>query len=51
MPGAASADQRWQRVVATSYIALARRFSVDPGKYMHLTIEDTLDNMGKTVLA
>ncbi len=50
MSGAASDDQRWQRVVATSYLGLARRFSVLPEKYMHLTIEDTIDNVGKTVL-
>ncbi len=50
MNGAATDDERWQRVVATSYLALARRFSVAPERYMHLTIEDTLDNLGKTFL-
>ncbi len=48
--GAATEDERWQRVIATSYLGLARRFSVSPEKYMHLTIEDTLDNLGKTFL-
>jgi hypothetical protein len=37
-----------ERLIATGYIALARRFGVSP--VMHLTIEDTIDNLGKGVL-
>ena len=43
-------DQRWQRKIATGYLALSRRFGVRPEKEMHLTIEDTIDNLGKTFL-
>ena len=50
MNGAATDDERWQRVVATSYLGLARRFSSTPELFMHLTIADVLDNMGKTFL-
>lgn len=38
------------RIVATGYLAIARRFGHEIDKEMHLTIEDTLDTMGKSVL-
>ena len=38
------------QVVATGYLAIARRFGHDIDKDMHLTHEDVLDNLGKTVL-
>jgi hypothetical protein len=41
--------QRCDRIVATGYIALARRFAVNPEKLMHLTIEDTLDTVGRSL--
>jgi hypothetical protein len=37
-------------VVATGFLAGARRFGYDPQNYHHLTIEDTLDTLGKAVL-
>ncbi len=37
-------------IVATGYLALARRFGIRPESFHHLTIEDTIDNMGRTVL-
>ena len=37
-------------MVATGYLAQARRFDVNPLQNMHLTIDDTVDNLGKTVL-
>jgi hypothetical protein len=37
-------------IVATGYIALARRFGVNPESVQHLTIEDTIDNLGKATL-
>ncbi|MDA2938273.1 DUF1553 domain-containing protein [Acidobacteria bacterium AH-259-A15] len=49
LPGQTEA-QRWERVVATGYLAIARRFSVRPERNMHLTIEDTIDNVGKSFL-
>lgn len=43
-------EDRWEKIVATGYLAIARRFSVRPERNMHLTIEDTIDNLGKVVL-
>jgi len=39
-----------ERIVATGYLAIARRFGFDSQNYMHLTIEDTLDTLGKSIL-
>ena len=38
------------RIVATGYLAIARRFGYDSQKDMHLTLEDTIDTLGKSVL-
>ncbi|MCA9097874.1 MAG: DUF1549 domain-containing protein, partial [Planctomycetaceae bacterium] len=38
------------RIVATGYLAIARRFGHDIDKDMHLTYEDTIDTLGKSVL-
>jgi hypothetical protein len=43
-------DERWERIVATGYIASSRRFNVDPTLYWHMTYDDTVDNLGKVVL-
>jgi mono/diheme cytochrome c family protein len=44
-------DERLQRIVATGYIANARRFGSRVDDYpQHLTIEDTIDNLGRTFL-
>jgi hypothetical protein len=44
-------QQRDERIVATGYVALARRFGSLAEDYpQHLTIEDTIDNLGRTVL-
>ncbi|MFO0907334.1 MAG: DUF1549 domain-containing protein [Isosphaeraceae bacterium] len=45
-PGESHAD----RVVATGYLALARRFGHDIDKDVHLTYEDAIDTLGKSVL-
>ena len=45
-----SESQRWRRIIATGYLALSRRFGVTPETDMHLTIEDTINNLGKTFL-
>lgn len=50
--GGGSTEQAQQRLIATGYIANARRFGSRVDDYpQHLTIEDTLDNLGRTFLA
>ena len=50
LPGA-SDKQTLERIVATGYIANARRFGSRMEDYpQHLTIEDTIDNLGRTFL-
>ena len=39
-----------QGVTATGYLALSRRFGFDSENYHHLTIQDTIDTVGQTVL-
>jgi hypothetical protein len=41
--------QRREQVVATGYLAGARRFSSNVNEF-HLTVEDVIDNLGKSVL-
>lgn len=44
-------EERHQRLIATGYIANARRFGSRVDDYpQHLTIEDTLDNLGRAFL-
>ncbi|QJW94088.1 DUF1553 domain-containing protein [Frigoriglobus tundricola] len=43
-------DQYASRVVATGFLALARRFGHDIDKDIHLTYEDTIDTVGKAFL-
>lgn len=38
------------RVIATGYLAIARRFGHDIDKDMHLTFEDSIDTLGKSML-
>jgi len=45
-----SEPERWEHVVATGYLAIAKRFSVHPESQKYLTIDDTIDNLGKTYL-
>jgi hypothetical protein len=40
-------EQYAPRVIATGYLALARRFEHDSDKHMHLTHEDGIDTLGK----
>jgi hypothetical protein len=47
----AASEREWrEQIVATGFLAMARRFSVEPDNAMHLTIEDTLDTIGRSVL-
>lgn len=50
LPGA-NENERNERTIASGYIAQSRRFGSLAEKYpQHLTIEDTLDNLGRTFL-
>ena len=40
---------RLERIVATGYLATARRFGSGPGEF-HLTLDDAIDNLGKSFL-
>ena len=42
--------ERWEQVVATGYLAISRRIGVNPHRLRHITLEDTIDNLGKTFL-
>jgi hypothetical protein len=42
--------ERWEHVIATGYLAIARRFSVRPERNKYLTLEDAIDNLGRSVL-
>ena len=44
------ADERAGRIVATGFLAISRRFGFDSEKYHHLTIQDTIDTLGQSVL-
>ncbi|MCU0721308.1 MAG: DUF1549 and DUF1553 domain-containing protein, partial [Pirellula sp.] len=47
-----STEEKRQRIIATGYIANSRRFGSRVDDYpQHLTIEDTIDNLGRTFLA
>ncbi len=46
---ASSTEDRFEKVIATGYLAIARRFG-SRAKEFHLTLEDLLDNLGKTTL-
>jgi hypothetical protein len=41
---------RAEGIVATGYLAIARRYGHDSDKDMHLTYEDVIDNLGKNFL-
>ena len=44
------ADRHAGRVVATGYLAIARRFGHDIEKDVHLTHDDVIDTLGKSIL-
>ncbi len=46
----ATADRYAEMVTATGYIALSRRFGFDPENYHHLTIQDSIDTLGQSIL-
>ena len=42
--------ERWDRVIATGYLAISRRIGVNPHNLRHIMLEDAIDNLGKTFL-
>jgi hypothetical protein len=44
------ADRYAERVTATGYLAISRRFGFDSENYHHLTIQDTIDTLGQGFL-
>lgn len=47
---AGSEEERWERTVATGYLAIARRIGTRPEQSWHIVLEDAIDNLGKTFL-
>lgn len=45
----AAEEERYDEIVATGYLAISRRFS-SLGEEFHLTIGDTIDNVGQAIL-
>ena len=45
-----SDDERYRRITATGYLAIARRFGGDRMGEFHLTLDDTIDNLGRAIL-
>jgi mono/diheme cytochrome c family protein len=43
-------EQYAELVAATGFIAVSRRFGFDSENYQHLTIQDTIDTLGQSVL-
>jgi uncharacterized protein DUF1553/uncharacterized protein DUF1549/cytochrome c len=48
-PVAETEKSRQEKIIATGYLAISRRFG-SRNKEMNLTIDDTIDNLGKTFL-
>jgi DNA-binding GntR family transcriptional regulator len=48
-PGALDVKTYRERLIATGFLATAKRFGSDPGSYDHLTIGDTLDTTWKAL--
>lgn len=42
--------RRAERIVATGFLALSRRYATGPFELMHLTLEDAIDTTGRTFL-
>ena len=49
LPGGTEAE-RFERITATGYLAIARRFGGSRMGEHHLTLEDTIDNLGRAFL-
>jgi hypothetical protein len=44
------AERYSENVVATGFLAISRRFGFDSENYHHLTIQDTIDTLGQSVM-
>src|SRR6185369_14440530 len=49
LPKSSKEADKWDGIIATGYLAEARRFGSRNAEF-HLTLEDTIDNVGKTML-
>ncbi|MCA9091775.1 MAG: DUF1549 domain-containing protein, partial [Planctomycetaceae bacterium] len=47
---AAEPEKRNDLIVATGFIALSRRYATAPYELMHLTLEDTIDTVGRGLM-
>ncbi|MFM7149068.1 MAG: DUF1549 domain-containing protein, partial [Gemmataceae bacterium] len=45
-----SPERYAEQVTATGFLALSRRFGFDSENYQHLTIQDTIDTLGQSVM-
>jgi cytochrome c553 len=45
------ADKYAERIIATGFLAQSRRYAITPYDAWHLTLEDTIDTLGRTFLA
>ena len=43
-------DRYGEQVIATGYLALSNRYGTRPFEHWHLTLEDTIDTVGRSVL-
>ena len=50
LAGQQSPDRYAELITATGYLAISRRFGFDSENYHHLTIQDTIDTLGQSVL-
>ena len=48
--GAGPVERYAEQAAATGYLAISRRFGFDSENYHHLTIQDTIDTLGQSVL-
>jgi len=46
-----ASDRYAEQTIATGYLALSRRFGFDSEHYQHLTIQDSIDTVGQSVMA
>lgn len=50
LAGRGPREQYAERAIATGYLAISRRFGFDSENYHHLTIQDTIDTLGQSLL-
>lgn len=50
LAGSGPAEHYAERIIATGFLALSRRYATAPFELMHLTIEDAIETTGRTFL-